>query len=178
MSKNILKILRNKELQNKDSFILPENYTHFEFESKNRSKPSPYGTHPKEVAMTKENIKKTVSLIAATAAHAAFYVLRGIALEIYDRGKAYYKECYDLCMDLMYGKDVATKEKLLSIGKIALVVAAYIIYIVATGLYHGVLAGCEDTFEYVNARRSSGHSRFTVLSGGKADNEEAEEDIV
>ena len=128
--------------------------------------------------MTKEKIRKTVSLVAATAIHAVFYVLRGIALEIYDRGKAYYKECYDLCMDLMYKKDAGTKEKLVSIGKIALVITAYIIYIIATGLYHGALAGCEDTFEYVNARRSSGHSRFTVLSGGKADSEKAEEDIV
>ena len=128
--------------------------------------------------MTKEKLKTTISLVAATAAHAVFYVLRGIALEIYDRGKAYYKECYDLWMDLKYGKDATTKEKLVSIAKIALVITAYIIYIVATGLYHGALAGCEDTFEYVNARRSSGHSRFTVLSGGKADNEETEEDIV
>lgn len=128
--------------------------------------------------MTKEKLKTTISLVAATAAHAVFYVLRGIALEIYDRGKAYYKECYDLCMDLKYGKDATTKEKLLSIGKITLAITAYIIYVVATGLYHGALAGCEDTFEYVNTRRSSGHSRFTVLNGGKADIEKAEEDIV
>lgn len=128
--------------------------------------------------MTKEKVKKTVSLVATTAAHAAFYVLRGIALEIYDRGKAYYKECYDLCVDLKYKKDAAIKEKLLSIGKIALVVTAYIIYIVATGFYHGALAGCEDTFEYVNEQRSSGHSRFSVLNGGKSDSEKAEKDII
>ena len=128
--------------------------------------------------MKKEKIKTTISLVAATAAHAVFYVLRGIALEIYDRGKAYYKECYNLCVDLKYKKDAAKKEKLLSIAKIALVVTAYIIYIVATGFYHGALAGCEDTFEYVNAQRSSGHHRFSVLNGGKADKDEAEEDII
>ena len=128
--------------------------------------------------MKKEKIKTTISLVAATAVHAVFYVLRGIAREIYDRGKAYYKECYDLCMDLMYGKDAATKEKLVSIAKIALIITAYIIYITVTGLYHGILVGCEDTFEYVNARRSSGHSRFTVLNGGKTNNEEAEKRIL